>query len=263
MKTIIVNLNKQFPKLKHAKNIELVVLADIHIGDPLFNKKEFLKARDYIKNTENCFCILNGDLINNATKNSVSDIYCEELKPMEQINTLLEYLEPIKDKILAATSGNHCLRTYKETGIDIMSIIMKQMGLGNRYTEEAYYLFVYFGEKESGRKAPMVYTIYGKHGSGGGSTSGSKLNKLIKMSETCYADLFIVSHMHQPIATSLDFRLPDYSNQSVNQKTMKFLMSNSFLNFGGYGERFNLRPSNTEFTKAILNGNERNVKIII
>lgn len=263
MKTIIVDLNKQFPKLKHAKNIELVVLADIHIGDPLFNKKEFLKARDYIRDTENCFCILNGDLINNATKNSVSDIYAEELKPMEQINILLDYLEPIKDKILAATSGNHELRSYKESGIDIMAIVMKQLGILDRYADEAYYIFLYFGDKYRGRTAPMCYTIYGTHGSGGGSSSGAKMNKLISMSNICYADLYIMSHLHQAMATSTDFLLPDFGNQCVLQKTMKFLMGNSFLYYGGYGERAGYRPLNNSFKKATLSGTERIIKIEI
>lgn len=263
MKTIIVDLNKQFPKLKNVKQIELVVLADIHIGDPMFNKKEFLKARDYIKNTENCFCILNGDLINNATKNSVSDIYCEELKPMEQINTLLDYLEPIKNKILAATGGNHELRSYKESGIDITAIVMKQLGILDRYAEESYYIFLYFGDKYGGRTAPMCYTIYGTHGGSGGCTSGAKMNKLIKMADICYADLFIMSHLHQAMATTLDFMIPDYGNKCVLQKTMKFLMSNSFLDYGGYGERAGYRPNSSDFKKATLSGTERIIKIEI
>ena len=263
MKTIIVDLNKKFPKLKNVKQIELVVLADIHIGDPLFNKKEFLKARDYIRDTENCFCILNGDLINNATKNSVSDIYCEELKPMEQINILLDYLEPIRDKIIAATSGNHELRSYKESGIDIMAIVMKQLGILDRYADEAYYIFLYFGDKYRGRTAPMCYTIYGTHGSGGGASSGAKMNKLIKLADTCYADLYVMNHLHQAMATELNFFLPDYGNQCVSLKIMKFLMSNSFLDFGGYGERAGYRPLNNNYKKATLSGTERNIRIEI
>jgi predicted phosphodiesterase len=261
MKIIKVSLNERFKELENAKNIEIIVIGDLHIGDKLFNKKKFLEMRDYIKNTENCFCILNGDLINNATKNSVSDIYNEELSPMQQINVLLDYLEPIKDKILVATNGNHEFRSFKESGIDIMAIVMRELRLSDRYAEDSYYLFLYFGEKNQGRKAPMVYTIYGKHGLGGGGTPGGKINKLVKMSETCFADLYVISHMHQPIATSLDFIIPDYANQSLNQKTMKFLMSNSCLEFGGYGERFNLRPASTDYTKAILSGKERRIKI--
>lgn len=257
MKVIKVNLDTKF------NEIEIIVISDIHIGDPLFNKKEFLKMRDYVKDTKNCYCILNGDLINNATKNSVSDSYSEELTPMQQINTLLEYLTPIKDKILVATTGNHELRSFKESGIDIMALVMRELGLADRYAEDAYYLFLYFGQRSRGRVAPMVYTIYGKHGSGSGGTSGGKINKLVKMAETCFADLYVVSHLHQPIATSLDYIVPDYGNKTVIQKTMKFLMSNSCLDFGGYGERFNLRPATLEFTKAILNGSERKIKIVI
>jgi hypothetical protein len=238
-------------------------LADLHISDPLFNKKEFLKTRDYIRDTENCFCILNGDLINNATKNSVSDIYNEEMSPMQQIVQLVDYLDPIKSKILAGTTGNHELRSYKESGIDIMAFVMRELKLLDRYAEEAYYLFLYFGDKEHGRKAPMCYTIYGTHGTGGGGTAGAKINKLVKMADVCFADLYVISHLHQPIATSLDFFLPDFGNRCVLKKTMKFLMSNSFLGYGGYGERATFRPSSINITKAVLNSNERNIKIEI
>lgn len=262
MKVFKINLNKENPKLKN-KDVEIITISDLHIGDPLFDKAHFMTMRNYIRDTENAYCILNGDLINNATKNSVSDSYGEELSPMQQIALLIDYLQPIKDKILIATNGNHEMRSYKESGIDIMALVMRELGLKDRYSEDAYYLFLYFGTKASGRVTDMVYTIYGKHGLGSGGTSGGKINKLIKMAETCYADLYITSHLHQTIATSLDFILPDYANQSVSQKTMKFLMSNSCLNFGSYGERFNLRPSSKEFTKAILNHKERKINIII
>lgn len=263
MKVIKIDLNKQFPHLETAKNIEIIVLSDLHIGDKSFNQKEFLKARDYIRDNKNCFCILNGDLINNALKSSVSNIYDEELSPMQQITILTEYLEPIKDKILACDKGNHEYRTHKDSGIDIMAIVMKELGIIDRYADDGYYIFLHFGDKEHGRKAPMTYTIYGKHGSGGGATSGGKINKLVNMATTCFADLYIISHMHQPIATSLDFYLPEYGNQAVVKKTMKFLMSNSFLDFGGYGERLGMRPASSDYTKAILDGNERKIKIVI
>lgn len=262
MKVIKINLNNENPRLKNT-DIEIITISDLHIGDPLFDKNHFMAMRNYIRDTENAYCILNGDLINNATKNSVSDCYGEELSPMQEIDVSVEYLLPIRDKILVATDGNHELRSYKESGINITRLVMRQLGIEDRYAEDSYYLFLYFGTKAKGRVTDMVYTIYGKHGSGSGGTSGGKINKLIKMAETCYADLYIISHLHQTIATSLDFILPDYANQSVSQKTMKFLMSNSCLNFGGYGERFNLRPSTKDFTKAILNHKERKINIII
>lgn len=260
MKVIKIDLNKQFPKLKNVKYIEIYVIEDLHEGDPLFNKKEFIKLRDYIKDTENAFCILGGDLINNATKNSISDIYNEQLSPMQQINSLLDMLEPIKNKILAGVPGNHELRSFKESGIDIMALVMRELGISNRYAEEAYYIFLHFGEKIEGRKAPMCYTIYGTHGTGGGGTPGAKINKLVKMSNICYADLFVIGHAHEPIATGMNFFLPEYGNQVVKEKTMKFLMGNSFLNYGGYGERAGYSPACRDIVKATLYNGKRKVR---
>lgn len=163
MKIFNINLNRQFPYLKDTKEIRIVPLADVHIGEKQFNQKLFKETIDYIKDNDNVFTILNGDLMNTAIKNSVSDVYDEEIKPMQQIERLVELLTPIKDKILVATSGNHERRITRETTIDITYIAMCQLGIGDRYTNGAYYLYLYFGEKERGRKTEMVYTIFGYH----------------------------------------------------------------------------------------------------
>lgn len=261
MKIIKVNLNERFKELENAKNIEIIGISDLHIGDPLFDNKKFIEVRNYIRDTPNAFCILNGDLINNAIKSSVSDVYNEELTPMQQIVKLIDYLEPIKDKIICATNGNHEIRSYKESGIDIMALVMRELKLSSLYAEDSYYVFLYFGSKNQGDKRPMVYTIYGHHGTGNGSTSGAKINRIVNMSKVCLADLYIMGHVHQPIATSLDYMIPDYNNKSVTQKTMKFLILNSCLKYGGYAEKLVLPPSSKDFTKAILSGKERRIKI--
>lgn len=75
-------------------------LSDFHIGDSLCDLKLIKSVLDEVKNSDNTFIILNGDLMNNSIKNSVSSIYDEVLTPMESIVRLTSLLEPIKDRIL-------------------------------------------------------------------------------------------------------------------------------------------------------------------
>ena len=57
-----------------------------------------------VSERDNVFVILNGDLMNNATKTSISDSYSETHSPMEQVKLAVSLLKPIKDKILSIVS---------------------------------------------------------------------------------------------------------------------------------------------------------------
>ena len=263
MKVFHINLNEQNEKYKDVKEIRIVPLADIHLGDELLDNKLLKETINYIKDNDNVFTILNGDLMNVALKNSVSDTYGEVMSPMEQIDALLTLLEPIKDKILVATMGNHERRIVKDTSVDIMKIVMRQLGLGHRYTDGSFYLYLYFGEKTQGRKTEIVYTIYGSHGAGGGRKSGGKLNRVVEMSNICIADVYIMSHVHEPIGTKKVIYLPVYPNKALTKKEMLYAISNSFLNYGGYAEAYEFSPVSTSRIEIILYNGERNTKLLI
>ena len=263
MKIFNINLNEIDKKYETMKEIKIVPLADVHLGDPLIDQKLLKETIEYIKNNDNVFTILNGDLMNVATKNSVSNVYGETMSPMQQIEALVNFLEPIKNKILVATSGNHERRIEKDTSIDIMHIAMKELGIGNRYSNGSYYLYLYFGEKEKGRKAPMVYTIFGYHGSGNGRKLGGKINRLVEMSEICVADIFLMSHVHTPIGTKKVMFIPDYGNQTLTRREMLYAVSNSFLNYGGYASQHGYSPVSTSRIEIILNGNKRESKLLM
>lgn len=255
MKTIKVNLGKDL------KEVKIIPISDVHIGDPLCNMKYLKEVLKEIKDTPNIYTIINGDMCNTALKNSKSDVYGDELTPMEQILKLVELLEPIKDKILVLGTGNHEDRIAKETAIDVIRLVSRQLGIEDRYANGWWYLFLRFGEKEAGRKAPMCYQITGYHGSGGGRKSGTKINRAEEMSQMVIADLYIMSHVHQTIASKGAIYLPDYANNTLNKKELNYLITNSFLEDGGYGEKLGLSPKTHEVSEAILDGTKRKIKI--
>lgn len=242
-------------------NVKLLALSDFHIGDHLCNLKEIKKVLEEIKASSNTFIILNGDLVNNGVKNSVTNVYDEKLTPMEQILRLCELLEPIKDRILVIHPGNHEARTYKEDGVDIIRLVAKQLGIEDRFSGGWWYLYLTLGHGEKGR--PVMYTITGVHGYGGGRKNGGKINNLVEMSDKVIADVYVMGHTHTPIMTRNTIFLPDYQHKTLVKKDKYYLMTNSFLDYGGYGEMYGFTPSTTEHQEMILDGKKKLIKIIM
>lgn len=255
MKVIKRDLGTEF------KSIKVVSLSDLHIGDRLCNLKLIKDVLTEVKNSDNTFIILNGDLINNATKNSVSNVYDDNLTPMESIVKLCEILEPIKDRILVIHPGNHEARTYKEDGIDIIRIVAKQLGIEDRFSEGWWYLYLTLGLGEKGR--PVMYTITGVHGYGGGRKSGGKINNLVEMGDKVIADIYVMGHTHTPIMTRNTIYTPDFQHRTLVKRDKYYLMTNSFLEYGGYGEMLGFTPSTTDHQEMILDGTKKLIKIIM
>ena len=108
---------------KDYENLFIYILADLHLGESLVDMRRVDQLLNEIKSNDNARLIVNGDLVNNGIKESVSDIYHETMKPSDQIKMLAQLLEPIKDKILVMTDGNHEARTSKKVGINLMETV--------------------------------------------------------------------------------------------------------------------------------------------
>lgn len=255
MKVIKRDLSKDF------KEIKVLALSDFHIGDSLCNLKLIRSVLEEVKNSPNTFVILNGDLMNNSIKNSVSSIYDEVLSPMESIVKLCELLEPIKDRILVIHPGNHEWRSYKEDGVDIIRLVARQLGIEDRFSDGWWYLYLTLGM--GNKQRPIMYTITGVHGYGGGRKNGGKINNLVEMSDKVIADVYVQGHTHTPIMTRNSIFVPDYQHKTLVQKDKYYLMTNSFLEYGGYGEQYGFTPSTNEHQEMILDGTKKKIKIIM
>ena len=242
--------------------LTIIPISDVHIGDKQANLKAFKETIERIKNEPNTYTILNGDLCNVALRNSKSDVYSEDMSPMEQVLKVIEFLEPIKDKILVMSNGNHEERITKETSIDVLQLVAKQLRIEQVYSPSWWYLFLSFGE--SNKHKPVLYTLTGYHGSGSGSTTGAKANRVKRMSQVVQADIYLMSHVHEPINTKGLILIPDYQHRSVIKKEMYYAISNSFVEYeGSYAERMGLIPGNNGISEIQLDGHKKLVKLIL
>lgn len=256
MKVIEKNLGQDRDK------ITIIPISDVHIGDKTSNLKAFKEVIERIKNEPNTFTILNGDLCNIALKNSKSDVYNDEMTPMEQVLQIIKFLEPIKDKILVMSNGNHEDRITKDTSIDVLYLVAKQLHLEQAYSPSWWYLYLTFGKTNKNR--PALFTISGYHGFGGGSTTGGKANKVKKMSQVVLADIYLMSHVHEPINTKGVIFVPDYQHKSIVKKEMYYCISNSFVEYeGSYAEKMGLIPSNTGINEIVLDGTKKTIRLIL
>lgn len=122
-------------------------LADLHIGDPHSIPAEVTRRVRQAENDPQGLVILNGDLMNTALRNSVSDVYGEMLSPMQQLHELIDLLRPIRDKIIGVTTGNHENRLYRNDGIDIMRLACRELGIEEKYAPEGVLIFLRFGTR--------------------------------------------------------------------------------------------------------------------
>lgn len=249
MKVIKIDLPRELD------TIELHTFADEHIGDEHSDIKRVMQRIEYVKNTPNAYCIMNGDIMDNATKTSIGDTYTQVFNPMEQLAKAVELFEPIKDKILCITHGNHENRTYKKEGVNLSYLIAKQLGIDDRYTPTAAVLFIRFGRGQAcNHSRKQCYSVYVLHGSGGGRKEGAKAIRLADMASVIDCDVYIHSHTHLPMIMKQAYHRINYQNSSVALVNKLFVNTAANLDYGGYGEAQEFKPSSKDTPFIYLNG---------
>jgi predicted phosphodiesterase len=246
--------------LPYADTIEIHPMADLHIGDSQCDYKLILERIEYIKNTPNAYCILDGDLMDTAIASSIGDTYAANLQPMEQLKHCVKIFEPIKDKILAVLSGNHENRVYKSDGLDITELMCAQLGIADKYSPTTAFLFIRFGKVSHARhNRPQIYTAYVTHGSGGGRKEGGKVNRLADLAAIVDADIYIHGHTHLPLVFREAFYRVSASNSSVALVDKLFVNCGASLNYGGYGDKAGFKPASKRSPVIYLSGTKRDM----
>lgn len=245
------------------QDARIYILSDLHIGDAHSDIHAIASRLDAIQADPRALVVLNGDIMNTATKHSVSDIYSEALKPMEAIDRAVQLFTPIAGKIIGADTGNHEARVYKQDGIDVMRLVCRELGVERVYNPEGVLIFLRFGSKPKkqlagGRKsAPWTYSIYATHGTGGGRKEGGKAVRLADLAAIVDADIYIHSHTHLPMVMKQGFFRTDIQNQKVRCVDKLFVNDASTTTYGGYGQTYCFKPSSNASPVIHLRGDRK------
>lgn len=250
--------------LRGGHDITIIPVSDVHLGAAECMEKEFIEFIDRVRQTENVYLTLGGDLLNNATKSSVSNIYDEVYRPSTAKRMMANILEPVRDRILCAVGGNHERRSSKDVDDDITYDIMAKLDIENLYRENVAFLKIQMGNasdangnRNRGKYRP-TYCIAVTHGSGGGVLTGAGVNRNERFGYALdNVDALIVGHTHKPYTTQPGKVYVDLNNNKVSVKPFKVISSTSWLGFSGYATAKMMLPTAHCLQTLLLRGDKK------
>ena len=191
---------------------------------------------------------------------SVSNVFEETIRPRDQKKMMAAMLEPIRDRILCAVSGNHERRSGKDADDDPTYDIMCKLDIENLYRENIAFLKIRMGNKTGNGELNPTYMLVVTHGSGGGALTGSAVNKNERFGYAIDgADAIIVGHTHKPFITQPAKIFIDKYNNNVSLRPFKVISTSSWLNYGGYAAQKMLIPSSHAPQTLMLCGKHKEI----
>jgi len=248
-------------KFPDRPDLKIYPIADVHLGAAECMQKEWREFCDSLTDDPNAYVILAGDLINNATRNSVSNIFEETMRPREQKAAMVEMLRPLKDRILCMVSGNH-ERRNKDVDDDPSYDIACKLDIEDLYRENVAFVKIQMGKQEQSGVINPTYTLTVTHGSGGGVLSGGVINRNERFAyaiDGC--DALIVGHSHKPMVSQPSKIYIDARNNKVSLKPFKVVAATSWLSWGGYAAQKMLLPTSHALQVLTLAGHKKKMSV--
>ena len=243
-------------------DLTIIPISDVHLGAAEHMEKEWASFCENVLSDPGVRIILVGDLINNATRNSVSNVFEETMRPREQKKMMTQMLMPLRDRILASVSGNHERRSLKDADDDPSYDIMCKLDLEHLYRENIAFIKIQMGKARADGLANPTYTLVATHGAGGGIYTGAAVNRNERFGYVIDGmDCLIVGHTHKPFVTQPSkIKINPYNN-TVSMRPFKVVSTTSWLNFGGYAAQKMLLPSSHAVQTITLTGKRKEIVV--
>jgi len=218
-------------ELKAKDYVNIIPLGDIHFGAKECDIDKLEEWIDWIKHDKNTSVMLMGDLINCGTKVSIgAGTFDDDYNPEEQYYKMIEYLKPIRKKIIGAHLGNHEERIRMETSFDITKLMCKDLDVP----------YLGYSALSKIRVNDLNYIVCSTHGSTGSGTIMGKLNGCRKMMDIADADLYLYGHTHGLAHDVQSYRRVDLKNKMIVEDKKHFVLTGNFIDWdGSYGEKKN------------------------
>jgi len=238
------------------KQATVYPLADVHLGAEGAHVQAFTDLVKQIALEPNSYVTLQGDLIDNGTRNSVTNIFRATMPPSQQKREMAKALEPIRDKILCMLPGNHERRSGKDADDDPMYDIAAKLDLEDRYRESIAFVRIALGKRTSGKIRdckPHVYFLACVHGAGSGSLPGAGINRADRFMQSMDGvDIFIHGHTHRPYCLRGSKLVVDAQNKRVTRRPTLTMCAGSWLDYVGYPVDKMLSPTTEAGANKLL-----------
>ena len=230
--------------IRSNESVAILPLSDLHVGSQQFNEDFFddwIKMAERTKN-KRIYCL--GDLIEFSSKKVGDSAFSQNINPNDQMDYVVDKLEPLKNDIIYFTDGNHCQRATKEFQLDVAKIMADRLGVP--YAHGFIDTFM-VNDKE--------YVVNGSHGN---TTSGRRdlsIGAIIRGTKDISADFYLRGHNHRLLYYY------DFVNTNEGLKKKHYCYTGSFLNYAGsYAEKAGLNPLPAGYMVININRNHK-VKI--
>lgn len=235
----------KFVTVKESDSIELIPLADLHLGSELTNLRRIHQIIEHIRENPKARVVILGDLLESAIIGSKGNPY--KAKSIdEEVRLAVSVLKPIKDKIIGIISGNHSNRISKTIGLDILALLSRKLGIDRYYSPDFLVLRI------SLPKTAWYVVLH--HGVGGGRLKGGKINNLHRFGNIFpNADIILIGHTHDFIMTVDKKYIIDKKHNSIKtHKTFYINVPSLAMEYGGYASSYAYPPSVTGTIKIYL-----------
>ena len=228
-------------KIKSNKTVSIFPLSDLHVGSSQFNEDffdEWLKTAKKTKN-KRIYCL--GDMIEFASKKVGDSAYNQCMNPNEQMDYVVEKLEPLQNDIIYFTDGNHCQRGSKEFGLDLGKLMADRL--------EVKYTHGFIDEFQVNNK---IFTVNGSHGNTSNARRDLSIGGIIRATKGIESDFFLRGHNHRLLYSY------DFVNTADGLKKKHYCYTGSFLNYyGSYAEKTGLNPLPAGYMIININKNHK------
>ena len=236
-----------FDMVTHEFNrpITIIPISDVHYGALEHLEKEWAEFCKMVAQSPDTYIILGGDLINNNVRTcGFINPYDEVVRPRDQKRKMVEFLEPIKDRILCCVSGNHEARSLKDDDVDITYDIMAKLDMEDIYRQNMCFMKVSLGHRKHDNTPIQSYTFAVTHGAGGGIYTGATVNRNERFGNIIEGlDCLIVGHTHKGTVSKPSKIVIDRKNDKVSMSHYTVISMVSWLNYGGYAMKKMLLPA--------------------
>jgi len=243
-------------------DITIIPVSDVHLGAREHLRKEWDAFVASVLDKPRTYLMLGGDLMNNATKTSVSNVFEEVMRPSEAKRQLVTALTPLRERILCAVPGNH-ERRNRDVDDDPMYDIMCKLDLEHLYRENMAFVKVGIGNKESCGLRNPTYTFCVAHGHGSSIYTTAAATKAERFGMAIDGiDCLIVGHTHKPQNAPVGKIKVDTHNDRVSVVPWRLVVSTSWLGYAGYAGQKLLTPTVHCPQQILLSGNRKELRVL-